>query len=229
MPTLASPSSALRDGARAAVPWLAGIAPFGFVIGVTGAERDIPVAAAWLTGPLLFAGSSQLAVLELLDDRAAIGVVVLTTVAINLRLLFYGAAMAPHWSGRSPAWRLVAAAVLVEPTFAIGIDAANDERVADPHRHYLGAAAAVAVAWFGAITLGMIAGGSLPAWLGLGAIVPLFLVGELAARPRSRASLAAIVAGGLVALAAAGMPHHLGTVVAIVTGVSAALVVEARP
>lgn len=227
MHTLA-PTAALRAGARASVPWLAAIAPFGFVIGVTAAERDISAPAAWLTGPLLFAGSSQLAVLQLLDERATIAVIVVTTVAINVRLLFYGAAMAPHWSDRSTAWRMLAAAVLVEPTFAIGLDAYDDDRVTDPHRHYLGAAAAVAASWLGAMTLGMVAGGSLPAWLGLGAIVPLFLVGELAARPRTGTAAAAIIAATPVAIAGNHLPHHLGTVAAVVAGVSSALLVEER-
>ena len=36
-------------GARAMVPWLAGLIPFGLVIGVSAARADIPALAGWLT------------------------------------------------------------------------------------------------------------------------------------------------------------------------------------
>ena len=49
------------------LPWLTGIVPFGLVIGVRAAQADIPTLAGWLTGPLLFGGSAQLAVIDLLD------------------------------------------------------------------------------------------------------------------------------------------------------------------
>jgi hypothetical protein len=39
-------------GARAMVPWLAGIVAFGLVIGVSAAQADVPALAGWLTGPL---------------------------------------------------------------------------------------------------------------------------------------------------------------------------------
>ena len=48
-------------GARAMVPWLAGLVPFGLVIGVSAAQADIPALAGWLTGPLIYAGSAQVA------------------------------------------------------------------------------------------------------------------------------------------------------------------------
>ena len=50
--------------------------------------------------------------------------------------------MAPHWRGTSTAWRLVAAYLLVDPSFAIGTtqsyDGSRPRRQA--HLHYLGAA-----------------------------------------------------------------------------------------
>ena len=53
------------------VPWLAGVVPFGLVIGVSAAQADIPALAGWLTGPLIYAGSSQVATIGMLDARAA--------------------------------------------------------------------------------------------------------------------------------------------------------------
>ncbi|HEY7174452.1 MAG TPA: hypothetical protein VH442_06010, partial [Micromonosporaceae bacterium] len=49
----------LRSGARAMLPWLAGIAPLGFVIGVLAGGGRVPTLAGWLTGPVIYAGSAQ--------------------------------------------------------------------------------------------------------------------------------------------------------------------------
>ena len=43
----------IAAGARAMAPWLAGIVPFGLVIGVSAARADVPTLAGWLTAPLI--------------------------------------------------------------------------------------------------------------------------------------------------------------------------------
>jgi branched chain amino acid efflux pump len=50
-------------GARAMAPWLAGVVPFGLVIGVSAAQADDPTLAGWLTGPLSYAGSAQVEII----------------------------------------------------------------------------------------------------------------------------------------------------------------------
>ena len=84
-------------GAQAMVPWLAGLIPFGLVIGVSAAQADIPSLAGWLTGPLIYAGSSQVATIGMLDAGAAPMVVVASALIINIRLIFYSATMARYW------------------------------------------------------------------------------------------------------------------------------------
>ena len=90
----AAPSGRAADlvaGAKAMTPWLIGVVPFGLVIGVSAARADIPTFAGWLTGPLMFGGSAQVAVIDLLDHGASTFVVLAAVVAINLRLVLYSA------------------------------------------------------------------------------------------------------------------------------------------
>ena len=84
-------------GARAMAPWLTGLVPFGLVIGVSAAQADIPALAGWLTGPLIYSGSSQAATMGMLAAGAAPMVVVASALIINIRLVFYSAAMARYW------------------------------------------------------------------------------------------------------------------------------------
>jgi hypothetical protein len=80
--SLRADRSDIAAGARAMVPWLAGIVPFGLVIGVNAAPADVPALAGWLAGPLIYAGSSQLATIGMLDGRSAPVVVVASALII---------------------------------------------------------------------------------------------------------------------------------------------------
>ena len=99
----------LLAGARAMAPWLLGVAPFGLVIGVSAARADIPTLAGWLTGPLIFGGSAQVATIQLLDSGAAPAVAIVAGLAVNLRLVLYSATMARHWQGAPHWWQALAA------------------------------------------------------------------------------------------------------------------------
>ena len=104
--------------------------------------------------------------------------------------------MAPRWRGTPIGFQAIAAYLLVDPTLAVGVD--GYERSTDPdrgHRHYLGGAAALWVAWLAAVAVGATVGARLPEALHLELVVPLFLAGEVATRVTDRAAAhAAVVA-----------------------------------
>src|SRR4051794_14050011 len=107
MVSLAAHRRDLATGARAMLPWAMGVTPFGLVIGVSAARADLPTLAGWLTGPLIYAGSAQIATIEMLDAGAAPVAVIVTALLINVRLVFYSAAMAAHRRGTPMWWRLL--------------------------------------------------------------------------------------------------------------------------
>jgi predicted branched-subunit amino acid permease len=213
-------------GARAMVPWLAGVTPFGLVIGVSAAQADIPTLAGWLTGPAIYAGSSQVAAIEMLDAGTAPIVVVITALVINLRLILYSGAIAAHWRGTPRWWRAVAAYLLVDPSFAVGIDRyQRPGDSTDAHRYYLGGAITLWIAWLLAIGAGATLGAQLPAALHLEFVIPLYLVGEIVPKLGDRATRRAALTAAVVAVVAISAPLHLGVVFAIVAGLGAALTV----
>jgi predicted branched-subunit amino acid permease len=214
-------------GVRAMVPWMFGVGPYGLVIGVSAAQADIPTFAGWLTGPAIFSGSAQMATIQLLDAGAAPLIVIATVLAINARLVVYSGAMAGHWRGTPRWWRALAAYLLVDPSFAVGID--GYERPGDrsaAHRHYLGGAVALWVVWLSAIALGATVGARLPASLHLEFVAPLFLLGEVAVRLTTPAMRRAALTAAVVAVVASSAPLHLGPVTAIAAGITAGLVSE---
>ncbi|HEX6567673.1 MAG TPA: AzlC family ABC transporter permease [Acidimicrobiales bacterium] len=207
-------------GVRAMVPWLLGIAPYGLVIGVSAGQAGIPTAAGWLTGPLIYSGSAQVATIELLGAGAAPLVVVATALAINVRLVVYSGAMARYWRDTPRWWRALAAYLLVDPSFAVGVD--RYQRSGDrsgAHAHYLGGAVALWVTWLAAISVGATLGARLPAGLHLEFVIPLFLVGEVVVRLGTPAMWRTCLAAVAVSVVGYSAPMHLGLVAAIVVAI----------
>jgi branched chain amino acid efflux pump len=219
--------SDIAAGARTMVPWLAGIVPFGLVIGVSAVQADVPTLAGWLTGPLIYAGSSQVATIGMIDAGAAPVVVVASALIINIRLIFYSATMARYWRGTPLWWRMVAAYLIVDPSVAVGLDGYQRLGRGRGHAHYLGGAVLLWVSWLAAIAAGAMVGAGLPTWLHLEFVIPLYLVGQAIAKLARPAQRRAIFAAAAVALLALTAPLQLGIALAITAGVAAGL--TARP
>jgi predicted branched-subunit amino acid permease len=207
-------------------PWLAGVVPFGLVIGVSAAHADVPVVAGWLTGPLIYAGSAQLAAIGMLGAGAGPVAVVAVALVINVRLIFYSAAMARYWRGTPWWWRLVAGYLLADPSVAVGRDGYRRLGRDRGHAHYLGGAVLLWVFWLAAIGAGSTAGAGLPAWLHLEFVIPLYLVGQAISRLADPALRRALFAAAAVALLALPTPLQLGIALAIAAGITAGLIVR---
>jgi predicted branched-subunit amino acid permease len=209
------------------VPWLAGVTPFGLVIGVSAAEADIPALAGWLTGPAIYAGSAQVAAIEMLNAGSAPVIIVSTALVINLRLVLYSGAIAVYWRGTPRWWRAIAAYLLIDPSFAVGIDRyQRPGSHAGAHRYYLGGAITLWLSWLLAIGAGATLGTQLPAVLRLEFVIPLYLVGEIVPKLADRATRRAALTAAVVAVVAMSAPLHLGVVLAIAAGLGAALTVK---
>jgi predicted branched-subunit amino acid permease len=209
--------------------WLVGIAPLGFVIGVTAARSDIPRFAGWLAGPLIFAGSAEAVTLELLRAHAPVLVVIAGGLAVNLRLVLYSAALASHWRTRPRWWKALAASTLVDPSAVVALE--GYERSDDPaygHAHYVGAATALAIAWLLSIALGATLGGALPPGLRLELVIPLYLIGQLLRRVNDAAARRAAAVAVALALIGVTVPLHLGVLIAITGGTVVAVATTER-
>jgi predicted branched-subunit amino acid permease len=148
----------------------------------------------------------------------------MTILAVNARLVVYSAALGTHWRTASGRWRALAAYLLVDPSFVVGLDGyqePGDRRRA--HEHYLGGAAALWATWLTASGVGLLMSARLPAGLGLEFVMPLFLLGEAQRRlatPRARQACLAAVAVAVVGTVA---PLHLGLLAALVAGLAVAV------
>ncbi len=218
---------ALTDGITAILPLLLGIVPFGVIVGVTAAGTEIGGTLGYLTSILIFAGAAQLATIELIGQGTAALVVVATGLVINSRHLMYSVALAGPFRQFPRSWRLVLPYFLTDQAFVFSVTRWETE--GSPHYrrwYYLGTGIGLWLPWQLATLAGVLVGTEVPESWSLEFAVPLVFLGLLTAGLKNRASVAAAVVGGVVAVVAAEMPWNLGLIVAILAGITAGVAVR---
>ena len=197
IPAAPAPGSRLRDGVRAGLPLAPAPLVFGVSFGVLAEAAGMGVVAPIVMSATTFAGSAQFAAASILDDAgtalAAIGAAVL----LNARYAPMGVAVAPLFEG-SPARRILAAQLIVDESWALAARGGGFERGV-----LLGVGLLFYPLWVGGTAVGALAGDVLgePERLGLDAAFPALFLALLVPQLRERRSLAAALAGAVVALA----------------------------
>ena len=217
---------ALFGGARDILPVVPGVLPFAMIYGASAVEVGMSPLLAMMMSLVVFAGAAQLAAVQLIGSGAAIPVVVLTALVINLRFVMYSASLAPHLRHLFGRWGVPLAYLLTDQAYAVSITRFTAGRKAARGAYYLGAALALWVTWQTGSATGVFLGSRVPASWGLDFAVPLsFLALAIAAVRDSPTAVAAVVGGG-VAVLARSMPFNLGLISAIFLGILSGLVAE---
>ena len=215
------------DGVRSISPILLGVAPFGLIFGVTAANSDVPTLAAWASSFIVFAGAAQLSIIEVLGTGGAAIVAIFTAVVINSRHLMYSADMGRYTAGE-PMWRKISMAyLLTDQAYLISTHRFREPRSSESFSSfYMGAALTLWATWQVTTTAGFVLGASVPESWSLEFAIPLVFLALLVVAVKDRPGLAAAVTGGVVALAAIGLPYHLGLVAGALGGVAAGVASE---
>lgn len=213
--------NAFRAGITAIAPVLLGVLPFGLAAGVVTAEAGYGLSETVGHSMLIFAGASQIAAVSLLGDGAAVAVVVLTVLVINLRMMMYAASLAPHMADVPLRRRAVGAYLLTDQAYAVSIVRFREPMSPD-HRYafYMGAALTLWVPWQLATMTGVLVGASLPDSVPLGFAVPLMFLALLVPAVTDRPTLAAAVTSATVATLGAGLPSNLGMLAGALVGIA---------
>jgi predicted branched-subunit amino acid permease len=212
-------------GVAAMAPFVVAYAPFAVVIGSTIATIDDPL-AGWSGSWLIYGGSAQLAALHGLAGGSAV-LAVVTALVVQTRLLVYGASLAGRWRAQPPWFRLVAPALLIDPTWALA-DRDSERSPAGERRFFLAAGLTLGCGWSAMMGAGVLLGNRLPD-IGLELAAPLCLAALVGARLRDRQHRWAAVIAAAVVLVAPAWPAGTATIVAIVAGAMAARLVASEP
>ena len=223
--------SAFRAGVAAAAPLAVGVAPFGLVAGAGPVAHGFSPWSAVGLSTIVFAGASQLAIVDVLAQGGSVLVAVLAALTINLRMVLYSASLAPYLSHVPTRRRLATAYLLVDQVYALCIArwAADGGRTDERLPFYLGIATFLSTTWITCTVLGALVGPAIPDDVPLDFAIPLVFLVLLVPILVDRPSVAAAVAGGAAAVVAgeAGA-GPVSTIIGAAAGIVAGAVVDAR-
>lgn len=219
----------LVAGAKDVAPILLGVIPFGIIVGASAVNAGFSTGQALGMSVIVFAGASQLAAIDLLARGAAVPVVVLTVLVINLRFLMYSAALTPHFSHLSARWKALVSYLITDQAFAVSVHRFQREPgLTGRLWYYLGTAIVLWVTWQLGTVVGVFLGTLVPVSWELDFTVPLVFVALLVPSLRDRGNQVAASVAGFVALAGQGLPYNLGLILASFAGIALARWVEIR-
>jgi 4-azaleucine resistance transporter AzlC len=222
-----SPRAEFIAGARAELPILVGVIPFGLIYGVLALSAGLPPPQAFAMSSIVFAGSAQFIGAELIGQGHPAALIVLTTFVVNLRHMLYSASLAPHLRHLSTAWKWLLAYLLTDEAYVVTILRYDQPGpVANKHWYFLGAGLTLWSSWQVATAVGVFLGAQVPASWGLDFTLALTFIGLVLIAVRDRAALAAALVAGLTAVAAYGLPLRLGLLLAAALGILAGLLIE---
>jgi 4-azaleucine resistance transporter AzlC len=145
-----------QSGVRDGLPVLVGVVPFGLACGIMGITVGMTPLETVLMSVLVFAGASQFVAMTMLGAGAAGGLIVLTTLLINLRHLLMGASLAPHMNRLPVPVQALLAFGMVDETYALTMDRVRQNRY---HPGYqLGCNLSFYLAWIASTTVGVCLG-----------------------------------------------------------------------
>lgn len=220
----------VRRGIRDSAPIALGLVPFGLVAGVAAVEAGLTFPQAMGLSVFVFAGTSQLAAIDLLGRNAELAVVFVTAVVINLRMSMYSASIAPYFRSFRSRWKALCSYVLTDQAYALAIAryASDQLDVEARRRYFVGAGFFIWAVWQVCTAAGVLLGTGVPASWGLEFAVPLVFLGLLVPVVSNRPSVSAAAVGGSVAVAgdALALPFNLGLILGTVAGVVAGVVTE---
>jgi 4-azaleucine resistance transporter AzlC len=218
-------------GVRATLPLLVGVAPFGVIFGAVAVANGISAAGVMAMSLLVFAGSAQFIASGLVAAGAGVALIILTTFIVNVRHSLYAATLAPHFAGLPQRWLLPLGFMLTDETFVVVAQRfVGDDKSPSLHWYYFGSALCIYVTWQLCTVIGLLTGQRLTNLhrLGLDFALPLTFIAMLAPLLRSRPIVLCATTAAVASIVFRHIPHHLGLIVAVIVGVGAGVLVEAR-
>lgn len=226
-----SPVEMFWRGAVKSLPFLIVMIPFAILFGVVATEAGMDVAQVMGFSVLVLAGASQFTAVQLLSDNASVIIVILSCLAVNLRMAMYSASLVPWLRQASAVQKALVAYTLVDQSYALSIQEyeANPRLTLQQRLAFLaGVVMVVCPPWMICSWIGATVGQAIPEDIALDFAMPITFLAMIAPMLRTPAHLAACFVAILGALLLAGLPSGLGLLIAAPLGMAAGAWIETR-
>ncbi|MDG3085855.1 AzlC family ABC transporter permease [Vibrio hannami] len=211
-----------QAGIKAILPLCVGAFPFSFIVGAISITAGMNVLQSTLWSFFVFAGSSQMVALGLIQSSASIIVIMFTTFIINLRHLLYSASLSEYVKEYPFHIRALMAYGLTDEVYATSIGEMKQEKEGRIW-FYMGVMGGFWFNWVLANFLGAVIGSSFPhiADYGLDFAMVAAFIAIVIPQVKSRECIVAALVATFTGILLAELPYSIGLVVAAVVGVFA--------
>lgn len=212
-----STNSAYWKGFRDGIPFLLVVTPFALLFGVVATESGLNLLETMGFSIVVIAGASQFTALQLMNDNAPTLIVILSALAVNLRMAMYSASLTPY-VGKAPLWkRAFIAYFMVDQAYAMSIvtyETRPEMSVADRVAYYFGVVTPIVPFWYLFTLIGAMVGQSIPPEMALDFAVPITFIAMIGPMLRTLPHIIAAAVSISLALGFAWVPYNLGLMIA---------------
>tara|TARA_B100000579_G_C22660898_1_gene770911 strand:- start:173 stop:865 length:693 start_codon:yes stop_codon:yes gene_type:complete len=183
------------------LPLLIPVFPFGLIIGVIGIELGFSPLMVYATSLIVFSGSAQIVLFQLISGGAS-SIVTLTSVGVtNSRHLLYGAVLSEYLENLSNSWKMFLSYFLVDQSFALShIYFKKNKSLKNKHYYLLGSGFTLWLTWQISSLVGIFLGSIVPEELGLAFAIPLTFLSLIIHEFRKIDHLLVIFVSGFLAI-----------------------------
>ena len=222
-------ASPFWSGVRDGLPFVFVVGPFAVLFGVLATEAGLAVFEILAFSVVVIAGAAQFTALQLMVEDAPTVIIIISALAVNLRMAMYSAALTPYL-GAAPLWqRATVAYFMLDQSYACSaakFEQAPEMSVPARVAYFLGTCVPVVPVWYAGTVVGALIGTQIPESWALDFALPIAFIALVAPMLRTPAHLVGAFVSVLVSLLAAPVPYSLGLIIAGVTAMIAAAQAE---
>lgn len=211
------------------LPIAPGVLPFGLIMGTVASESGLSFLKAAFLNLFVFAGASQLAALDLMNQKAPIAIVVLTGLIINLRFIMYSTSLAPLFSPYKTLKKLGLAYIVTDQSFAVSSLAFEDIKTNKSKvYYYIGASLTMALIWHFSVLLGYLFGDIAPKSLSLDFAVPLAFLSIVIPSIKTKKLLLVALCSSFLSILFYKIPLNLGLMISACLAVGLGVYLDSK-
>lgn len=199
------------------------------LFGLLASEAGLSLVEVMAFSLSVFAGASQFAALQLLQEQAPVIVILATSLAVNLRMMMYSVALSPHLGAAPLGLRAVVAYFLVDQSFALSMaeyDRRPEMTLAEKLAFFFGVVAPITVMWNISTLIGARMGRVIPDSFALDFALPITFLAMVSPMVTTFAHGVAAGVAVVLALALWFLPYGTGVLVAGAAGMATGALVE---
>ena len=209
-------------GVRSMGPFMMSAIPVAMIAGALGVTSGLGYLKTLFLAMVVNSGTVQFVGIKLMHEGVSPASILLTTLILSLRLVFYGTVLSPRMNSMSHRWRILLGFGLIDALFFVVIDHLKKDAENDGNWRwfYLGGSVAMYWTWMIATVAGMLVGTSLSRFIGKGLDFPMtaLFAAMLASTLGNWKIYCAAFSAGVIALAGSSLPYNSGLIAAAVGG-----------